>query len=110
KVLELRGEYAMSGFIGGVSSMEPEVIKAMANAASAGTRAIDSVSAIPSNAGIIGGAASPVFNINYDFTGASVGSVPELETMLQRRDNNLKEYILEVMDDEARDKSRRAFI
>lgn len=107
KVLELRGEYAISGFVNGVVSKEPELIAAMNNAVSAGIKTVDAVSAVSDNAGRIGGVSNPVFNINYSITG--VESVSELKAMLESRDRDLKEYILEVIGDDARDRVRRSF-
>lgn len=110
RVLELRGEYAISGFIEGVASMKPELISAMASAASAAVKTVDAVSvvsAVPDIAGRTGGVSNPVFNISYNISG--VGSTSELKAMLEERDRDLKEYILEVLEEERIDGARRSY-
>ncbi len=127
KVLELRGEYAMSGFVGGVTSMEPEIAAAMTEAAQisaeafafGGPRLMNYLGALnapsetiaatsPSNVGGAVGVSNPVFNINYSITG--IGSTAELESMLKSRDEDLKSIILEVMEGNKIDIERRRFI
>ncbi|HCS73032.1 MAG TPA: hypothetical protein DIW17_04065 [Clostridiales bacterium] len=111
RVLELRGEYAMAGFVGGVSSMKPNVEAAMADVASAGTDALttETISAIPDNSRY-GGGVAPTFQFSYDFTGANVGSVPELQSMLESRDANIIDIINDVLDNREIDSSRRAYL
>ena len=110
RVLELRGEYAISGFVKGVALMKPELISAMTSAASAAVKTVDAVSvvsAVPDIAGRTGGVSNPVFNISYNISG--VGDTSELKAMLEERDRDLKEYILEVLEEERIDGARRSY-
>lgn len=125
KVFEDRGEYAMSGFVGGVVNMEPEVTAAMINAANNSTdtfaleqnQLIRQFNAISNPteavAASIGqreseGGTNFVFNNEYNITG--VGSINELESILKSRDADLKGYILDVLEDANIDNRRRAFV
>jgi len=125
KVFELRGEYATSGFVGGVNDMEPEVTAARMNAANNSSE----IFALEQNhlirqfnamsnpteavAASIGqrepeSGTNPVFNIEYNITG--VGSTDELESILKSRDVDLKGYILDTLEDANIDNRRRAFV
>ncbi len=130
KVFEDRGEYTMSGFVGGVVAMEPEVTEAMRNAANIGTEVFseeeskaaslipqfmqylktlwggnEAVTAQPGNKG-----SSPIIltvSPQYEITGTTNPS--EIESVLSKNTNNIKELVLEILEDAGIDKARRAF-
>ncbi|MCF8017842.1 MAG: phage tail tape measure protein [Vallitaleaceae bacterium] len=131
KVFADRGEYAMSGFVGGVEAMEPEVTAAMSNAASAGTEAFtseevqivsfapqflrylnalsgnnDAVSAEP---GGIGGGNYIVLTVSPQYHIAGAVNAAELEAILRSNDDNLRELVLEIIEDAEIDKVRGAY-
>lgn len=130
KVFEDRGEYAMSGFVGGVIAMEPEVTAAMKDAANIGTKAFTeeeskSASLIPqfmqylkalwsgndAVAAQSGGGNTSHFHLTvspqYEITGAVNPS--ELEGVLSRNTSNIKELVLDILEEHGIDKARRAF-
>ncbi|MGD9567519.1 MAG: phage tail tape measure protein [Sedimentibacter sp.] len=128
KVFEDRGKYTMSGFVGGVVNMEPEVTEAMTNAANIGTKAFteeeaNTASLIPQfikalwtgNDAVAaqsgGGNASYIYltvSPQYDITG-DVNSA-ELEGVLSRNTNSIKDIVLEILESNGIDKARRAFV
>lgn len=122
QVFAERGEFAMSGFVGGVVSMESDVMEAMSEAAMLGARAFSvnavvsnealypkqAVSAFAATPGGADGAGSPHIEIVYNITG--VGSTQELETMLKSRDIELKRTILDVLEENQIDRQRAAYI
>jgi hypothetical protein len=99
----------MAGFEEGVSAKERDVMAAMSGVAAAGANAIttEAVSATPRGSGNV---TNPVFNINYDFSGASVGNLTELRSLMISRDTELKEFILEVIEDDQEHRLARAYI
>ena len=106
KVLELRGEYAMAGFVGGVSSMEQDVVAAMSSAASAGTDAIsaEAVSAVPGRS-----ETSIILTVapNYTLPGGSATS--EIAAMLREATEDLKDKVLDILEEAGIDSARRAY-
>lgn len=130
KVFEDRGEYAMSGFVGGVVAMEPEVTAAMKDAANIGIEAFTeeeskTASLIPqfmqylkalwsgndAVAAQSGGGNASYFHLvvspQYEITGAVNPS--ELEGVLSRNTSNIKELVLDILEEHGIDKARRAF-
>ncbi len=130
KVFEDRGEYTMSGFVGGVVAMEPEVMAAMKDAANIGTKAFTeeeskTASLIPqfmqylkalwsgndAVAAQSGSGSTSHFHLTvspqYEITGAANPS--ELEGVLKRNTSSIKELVLDILEDAGIDKARRAF-
>lgn len=128
KVLEVRGEYAMSGFVGGVENMTPDVQEAMSMAASAGADAFTSAEeaqivaftpqlmayltgrdALMAESGGDSSGAYIVLTISpvYNLTG--VGNASELEAVLADHDEDLRDYVLEIIEEAGIDTARRKY-
>jgi len=109
KVFAERGEYAMSGFVGGVVSMEPEVVAVMSQMAKESIRAFSPESAISAEPGAPGGdyivlTVSPA----YYLTGAGAVDTAALES-LHSHNENLRELILDILEEAGIDAKRRAY-
>ncbi|MEN6437016.1 MAG: phage tail tape measure protein [Syntrophobacter sp.] len=131
KVLELRGEHAMSGFVAGVASMEPEVTAAMSNAASAGTEAFTAeetraasfapqlmkyLGAFRTNNEAVSAESGGNGRVNYidltvspSYSISGVKNPSDITTILREAAGDLKDYILEIIEDAGIDTSRRSY-
>jgi len=131
KVFEDRGEYTMSGFVGGVEAMEPEITEAMQNAANIGAKIFSeeeskTASIIPqfmqylktlwggteAVSAQLGdkGSSNIILTVSpqYEITGAT--NQAELESVLDRNTSNIKDLVLEILEDAGIDKARRAYV
>ena len=106
KVFEERGEYAMSGFVGGVVAMEPEVTAAMSDAAAASTRAFTGNEAISAQTG---GGNHIVLTVSPSYSFSGTENAPEIESVLRRAAGELKDLVLEAIEEAGIDSGRRAF-
>lgn len=127
KVFEMRGEYAMSGFIGGVSSMEEEIAAAMQSAAQTGTQSFiaeevravsmmpyymghyseahaDTISAEPGRGG-----SNIILTVSPTYTITGAEDAAGVESVLQQHGENLREMILDIIEESEVDATRRSY-
>ncbi|HWP51644.1 MAG TPA: phage tail tape measure protein [Clostridia bacterium] len=130
RVMENRAEMTWAGYIGKTEALEPDVAAAMANTSIAGVEAFsaqeaqivafapqlmaylsamgngnNAVSAESNGGGGVYIALdyAPQYNLN------GVSNAAEVEQILRDHDNNLRDYILEVMESAGIDAARRAY-
>ena len=130
RVMRNLAELTWAGFTGGTEAMEPDVAKAMSETASAGSDAVtaeetqlvalspqlmtylSALSAAKSKtvsavSGGGGGNVSLTVAPQYQFTGTQNSA--EMETMLRSHDADLKDMVLQIVEDAGIDAKRRAY-
>lgn len=70
------------------------------------TTGYNAISAEPNFSGRYDGASCPVFNVTYNVSGANTDDVV---SKLERVTGDLKDFVLDVMENERTDSARRAY-
>lgn len=129
RVMFERGEWAMAGFTGGVESMQPEVAAVMAETANAGTNAfaaeeaqmitlapqlMAALSAINTGTNVVAaenysGGAGINITIAPEYQITGLEAPPQLEAILSANNEDLRELILDILENEGIDAARRAY-
>lgn len=109
RVMMEKAEMTWAGYINQTEAMTPDIESAMAEAAGAGASAVGGGNAGAAVSAELGGAPSVAvqFSPQYNISGAA--SAPELEAVLQEHDNELRDYIAQVVTDAVADAERRAY-
>lgn len=109
RVMEEKADMTWAGYIQETEALEPEVAEAMSSAAGAGVDAFrpDTAISAESGDGYGGGSIIIYFDPQYDLSGVS--NAAELEAILAAHDEDMRELILEVLQEAGVDAARRAY-
>jgi len=106
RVMWNRAEMAWSGYIKATEAMEPDVKVAMAETANAGVNAI-STEAVSAKTGGNGTPVQLTVSPVYNFSGGS--TAPDIAAVLRDATEDLKDKVLDILEEAGIDAARRAY-
>ena len=112
RVMEQKAEMTWAGYINKTRALEPEVTKVMAEISMAGIEAFPSLGrneAVSAQPGPSVGGNHIVLNVSPSYSISGVGNTSDIATVLREAASDLKDYILEVLEDAGIDSARRAY-
>ena len=119
KVFMERGEYAMQGFLGGVANMQPELVATMSKAAAESVKSFSLVALAPQlmnalsarepvAAESIGGTGGISVTVAPQYNISGAANAAEIEGIMRRNNEELRELIVDVLEDINTERARRA--
>lgn len=112
RVMEQKAEMTWAGYINKTRALEPEVTKVMAEISMAGIEAFPSLArneAVSAQPGPSGGGNHIILNVSPSYSISGVGNTSDIATVLKEAASDLKDYILDVLEDAGIDSARRAY-
>ncbi|MDD2296583.1 MAG: phage tail tape measure protein, partial [Sphaerochaetaceae bacterium] len=131
RVMMEKAEMTWAGYINETKAMEPEVASAMANASMAGVEAFSAEEAqaatlssqfmryirslwsnnesVAAQSGFSNGGSHIILNLSPSYNISGMSNTSDLTSALREASRDLKDYILEVLEDHEIDMKRRAF-
>ena len=112
RVMEQKAEMTWAGYINKTRALEPEVTKVMAEISMAGIEAFPASArneAVSAQPGPSTGGNHIVLNVSPSYSISGVNNPSDIATVLREAAGELKDYILDVLEDAGIDSARRAF-
>lgn len=112
RVMEQKAEMTWAGYINKTRALEPEVTKVMAEISMAGIEAFPSLArneAVSAQPGPSVGGNHIILNVSPSYSISGVGNTSDIANVLREAASDLKDYILEVLEDAGIDSARRAY-
>ena len=112
RVMEQKAEMTWAGYINKTRALEPEVTKVMAEISMAGIEAFPSLArneAVSAQPGPSVGGNHIILTVSPSYSISGVGNTSDIATVLKEAASDLKDYILDVLEDAGIDSARRAY-
>lgn len=112
RVMEQKAEMTWAGYINKTRALEPEVTKVMAEISMAGIEAFPSSArneAVSAHPGPSVGGNHITLTVSPSYSISGVGNTSDIATVLKEAASDLKDYILDVLEDAGIDSARRAY-
>lgn len=112
RVMEQKAEMTWAGYINKTRALEPEVTKVMAEISMAGIEAFPSSArneAVSAHPGPSVGGNHIILTVSPSYSISGVGNTSDIATVLKEAASDLKDYILDVLEDAGIDSARRAY-
>lgn len=112
RVMEQKAEMTWAGYINKTRALEPEVTKVMAEISMAGIEAFPSSArneAVSAQPGPSVGGNHIILTVSPSYSISGVGNTSDIATVLKEAASDLKDYILDVLEDAGIDSARRAY-
>lgn len=109
RVMMEKAEMTWAGYIKETEAMEPEVQAAMAGAAGAGVDAVSNNALYAERSAWNGGGASYVITLSPVYTITGAMNAAELEAILQQYDGNLRQDLVDLLEEIGVDAARGAY-
>jgi len=112
RVMEQKAEMTWAGYINKTRALEPEVTKVMAEISMAGIEAFPSLArneAVSAQPGPSVGGNHIILTVSPSYSISGVGNTSDIATVLREAASDLKDYILDVLEDAGIDSARRAY-
>lgn len=112
RVMEQKAEMTWAGYINKTRALEPEVTKVMAEISMAGIEAFPSLArneAVSAQPGPSVGGNHIILTVSPSYSISGVGNTSDIATVLKEAASDLKDYILDVLEDAGIDSARRSY-